>query len=618
MGKVSLHRLTVCNFRSFEGSHTIEFDDTGLYLIRGTNKDSRGESGSGKSTLFLAIAYALDYAPYAATELRTWLNEEPMYVELELKTEDGPVTIHRGDKLWMMIQELENGKPKNKKVTSAKGVAEKLDTICGMNKKMREAITYRKQRTFGLFLSKTDTQKKEFLVELLGLHWVEKAIEDAVKLVSDAIKEKGAQFPIVEAYSSIVDRLKSQIPEEVIHTWEKEELTIDDLTKQIKSLAEERQKLIVGLKYPLFSYDYSVIESQAKLLEQCRVRLQRNGQPEIQIQSAQREIFRLQSETSKLFDSKCPRCDRQWNEAIEQLENNSLEIKIQETRLKDAEEKLSRVNLLKTAEKNLNADLESKKKAALDAERAYNNEVTILSTSKREQIQSIDDISYGIATSISSYRNIISERQKEMEGNKRLRKYACDSLAKSESDLIQAGIKYGHLAKIHQQETDYLHMLRGFLGQIFAEVLQEISEETNRILANLPNASKVSMRFDTNRETNEGKTRNEITPVANFGGREWPLESGASGGMFTSIELAVDLAVGNVIARRTGVELAWLILDESFANGSDKVTKEGCLEILKQYSDNKLIMVVEHASEFKEFFSKVIEIEFENERSRIK
>ena len=84
----------------------------------------------------------------------------------------------------------------------------------------------------------------------------------------------------------------------------------------------------------------------------------------------------------------------------------------------------------------------------------------------------------------------------------------------------------------------------------------------------------------------------------------------------TSVELVVDLALIEVIQRRTGVSPGWIFLDEAF-NGQGNVTKEACLEVLNEFSSNKTVLVVDHASEFKEFFSTFIEIERVDGLSRI-
>jgi ABC-type molybdenum transport system ATPase subunit/photorepair protein PhrA len=79
----------------------------------------------------------------------------------------------------------------------------------------------------------------------------------------------------------------------------------------------------------------------------------------------------------------------------------------------------------------------------------------------------------------------------------------------------------------------------------------------------------------------------------------------------TGVELAIDLAMGKVISRRTGTHPGWLILDEAF-NGLGVLEKEACLEILSVHAQDRLVIVVDHDSVFKEMFTKTIDLEFKD------
>lgn len=165
-------------------------------------------------------------------------------------------------------------------------------------------------------------------------------------------------------------------------------------------------------------------------------------------------------------------------------------------------------------------------------------------------------------------------------------------------------------------ETKLSEMLKGFIGSIFEEILNEVADETNRILATIPNVSSCSIEFKTEAVTQKGTVKQRITPLVSVNGHSAPIKSGCSGGMETAIELAVDIALSNVIARRTGASPQWLVLDEAF-DGFDAPSKEACLELLQTHARDKLVLVVSHVAEFKEFFSSSIWVEYQNGTSRI-
>lgn len=660
------------NFRSFEGKHHIDFDESGLNLIRSFNLDTRGESGGGKSSLLHAVSYALDYAPFAATHLRCYLNDEPMFVELELRTSNGVVTIHRGDKLWLK----RDWEPKA--VTSSKGVAEALDELCGVNKTLRSAITYRPQRTFGMFLSKTDSEKKEFLVEVLGLHWLEEDIARAVKELTAA--EKFYEERTIASVNQICrhsDALAAIPPESPLDTSDKEKevtevrrrlvqstLTIDRLKKDLATEEEserleadrivavemaalpELERKVESVRAELFVEDRTELDKVLREWRRCKKIMEKYAGAEGNLREHVSEYRRLGEDVLRLSADTCPKCERTWDNAEHELGRCKERLSTLESLIDSDKKSVDEFRTLMILESQL-----SSKFSEIEAVRSYaeNEFISIKKTrilslekeivsihleaqrkrsaylsSGRESAKIRTDLKYA-ETQRGWILEELNNRERELD---RL-KHENDFISRDRKRFIADALKEEVLSKEAQRASsvalmelnkvrDYLDMQRGFLTKYFAEALQQISDKANKFIGNLPNAKKVTIRFDTEYETAKKVIRNEITPVATFSGKEWPLAAGASGGMFTSVELAVDLAVAEVIGERSQVQLAWLFLDESFANGSDGVTKQGCLEILQAYAQDRLILVVEHASEFKEMFSRVIEIEYKNERSQIR
>lgn len=174
-----------------------------------------------------------------------------------------------------------------------------------------------------------------------------------------------------------------------------------------------------------------------------------------------------------------------------------------------------------------------------------------------------------------------------------------------------------HLTNRLNEETDFREGLKAFLGVIFEEVLNEIANEANEMLKCLPNVATTTIQFDTEKVNAKGTVKQEIRPVVIKNNKKIPIKAGLSGGQLTSVELAVDLALGNVISRRTSIVPGWLVLDESF-EGHDIVVKEACLELLKNAAKDRLIFVIDHSTEVKEYFDNVIEIESQNDVSWIK
>jgi len=158
-------------------------------------------------------------------------------------------------------------------------------------------------------------------------------------------------------------------------------------------------------------------------------------------------------------------------------------------------------------------------------------------------------------------------------------------------------------------EKDFVSLMgrEGFLGLIFEEILQEIAAEANSRLGFLANVNRTSLGFST--ETDKGKK--QIQTWVDIRGHRSKFEVGLSGGMKTSVQQVVDMAVMTVIGRRTGVTPGWLCLDEVF-DGQGRVTKEAALEVLQESAKERLILVIEHDKQLQEVFQKRIEVLFNN------
>ena len=182
------------------------------------------------------------------------------------------------------------------------------------------------------------------------------------------------------------------------------------------------------------------------------------------------------------------------------------------------------------------------------------------------------------------------------------------------------GIRAEHakLVADWSREADFAKLVgrEGYLGSIFDEILEEIAAETNSILVALPNVAHVTVEFLTESVTKSGTTSRDIKTVLRVNGTETTAKGGLSGGQQSAVEWAMDLAVGAVIGRRLGVAMAFLMLDETF-DGLDTVTKEAALEVLQTYAQDRLVLVVTHANEFKEFFTTSLDIEFKEGVSRL-
>jgi len=673
---MKLRSLSLKGFRSFADEATLNFPESGLVLLRGKNIDSTGvSSGSGKSSILLAIAYALKYCPYDASQLQSWIGKEKLEVRLEL---DG-ASLVRGTRSSIKVGEQE--------ITGVAAVDKKLFDHIGLNPSLLEALTYRPQQSRGLFLSKTNSEMQEFLSMLLGLEKFEEAIEGSnvkyKELETDLQKAQGVRFVCEEGLK------RSTLPLEVLKDPQVHEDVIADTKKETAKLAElvqtqntsyenERKKLetiIAGYRTkklalnprPAPEFDSSEIKKKESLLTEAtrrfKLAMAEEAKERNKLDKAKAVyasdlalLYRerntlpiLRSELEKLQNSRCPTCDQAYAIEKRALATRAIEIKtieqasgqIQELerllnapfvfpqdeiqRWESVLANLSQEIAVLKSQKDKHASEHATKEVGRVAEaRALLLEEEREATSKLQMIvdarrNALEEAKSALTTNqhqLEIYQRQLTEAQ---EFNVRTKQRNDAFLAEMEQVRKELNVAEENVAKIQKDrnaELDLVTLLKGFMTAIFDEVLNEISWNANQMLSKIPNVSHVSMGFKSESVTLKGTIKRAITPYLNIGGSERPLKAALSGGMLAAVELAVDLAVRKVISARTGVTPGWLILDESF-EGLGPTEKEAVMELLKQVSNDTLILIVDHSTEFKEFFTQIVEVEFQGGRSKI-
>lgn len=715
MGPFRLGKLWLKNYRSFE-AECIEFKPEGMTLVRGFNRDTGGSSYAGKSSVPVAIAMALGFCPFSIKDQQTWGTKGAMSVSLELITDQGTWTVTRGSKTTLKP-------PAGETITGVAAVDAKLREIVGTDPEILAALTYRKQGERGLFLTKADAAKKEFLTLVLGLGAFEEAGDIASKAAAAARARLAAAQAGLVRVETQVRSISTAEPVIVDTTPFEASVTLllksdTDLTQYIIDAEHKISVLEADCKVRLAEVDarfddkvraaaqelalvravaltepaVDKVVSDPKLiagLDEAKKRLARRIEADdelrkgfdVQVRSIDTEIFGLQSrinESGRLKTEiaeldkkiaaaealKCPTCDQQWLKAKEQLDawvarllecHGSLtlaELAVKEIAEKRVERASmvfkpdSKIEQFRAIVTQLTSDVQASRLASENAVKQVQAAAAVRIAEKgtalaelqaerskqiiaaREdidrQVRELRDYERVMRLKLATNATALQETQWKLkstivENQQRQREFEQrqEQLADLGDELTEAKGAVDLEQYALDSELDFEEFIgyKGFLGVIFDEILAEITEEANAILASVANTSHVTIYFASEAIAQKtGVARKEIRPIISIGGYTAPLESGASGGMITSIDLAVDLAVATVVSKRTNSWPGWMILDESF-NGMDGVTKETCMEMLKRYSENRLILIVDHASETKELFNNFIDVEFKNGRS---
>lgn len=390
--------------------------------------------------------------------------------------------------------------------------------------------------------------------------------------------------------------------------------------------------------------------------ERLREKMMAGNRAGVESQKLRKELLRLQSD-------QCSMCGRAWDEAAAKAREVAAQLdELEKVKLAGAEAALAGAVLLGKIEerawiedpnveklRRLHADFKAKIAAELQRLQGEVQNRTAAALAEVAEVQirvdfAAERVRAARAAVLAAPGNqVASAKSGLQEATERLSR-AADDVARAQGNLnvvrernarhraireqCEARVdrarrqkattdqEVATATKKHNEEADYLDVIRGFRNRIFDETLASIGTEATDILQGLPNAQHITVEFRSQRETEDGNLRDEIRAYAYLNGQERPLEDTVSGGQITSVELAIDLAVARVVSRRHGCALQWLILDETF-NGHDRLVKAACLDVLRQYAQDRLIIIVDHHSEFQDLFAQTLTVTQENGRSRV-
>lgn len=693
----TLKSLTLRAFRSVVEEQTLALPQTGMHLIV-------GPSGAGKTTLGEGIAFALGYSSISATALQSWdwLTKDALRAVLEVELPGrGFMRITRGKGASLLLPGEE--KPR----TSAAAVKEGVAQTLGIDPDFLKVLCYRGQKTPGLFLSMTDSGKKQFLTQLLGLEKFEQAAERSLASISaldaECVRAATRYEALLQAvgpppaYAGLKSVVAQQVQLGEVEAEQKKLVAVIEETKALDyELSQKSAAQAEAVKDEWFPkqvaaenavravppVDTKALENElaaarstaqtlavshrdAAALVEKELNVTRDlyaGLKAIADKKAGAVSRLMQAEASRdqMAADQCFTCMRPWKDdpnkaaamarceadiaaqqkVVSDADLAALQLPMMEKSGQDLKAKLAEMRsvdpvpaLLKSDIDRLvgsiasaKADRETKvalakaehQRISAAAQRAI--DAVSRMTPEEEQVRrTLSELQVALASlnsRIALLKQTISSIQRENEQTNVYYHAEVDRHKAREAQAEKAKLDAQTALAAKNTEQDFLAMVRGFLSYIFDETLSRIADATNARLALIPNVSNVTLRFASERETGTGKLRQEITAVCEKNGHVIPIRDGISGGMFTAVELAVDLSLADVIADRTGVYPGWLVLDEAF-EGLDDPCKAACFDMLKAISVDRAVFVVDHTESMKELFDSRIAINSDGERATI-
>jgi DNA repair exonuclease SbcCD ATPase subunit len=226
----------------------------------------------------------------------------------------------------------------------------------------------------------------------------------------------------------------------------------------------------------------------------------------------------------------------------------------------------------------------------------------------------------------------IKNKQMEIEACETLKDHHNSKLADLKSKLARVQEQYDkllsdakrlgkELAEVNEKfaiasKSKALLSRTGFVGHLFDSILNDINNKTNANLKDLSITSNFTLHFSPDKiAKTSGGVSKSITYEIMSSGHSIGFNA-LSGAEKLSVILCVDEAVDEVLAKRAGVRVGWKFLDEQF-QFVDVPNKEPIMEFLKNRSNKKSYVVVDHASEFNAAIENRIRVTKENGLARV-
>jgi DNA repair exonuclease SbcCD ATPase subunit len=559
--------VAIQNILSIE-SALIEFDDAGLVLVQGWNHDDGRANGAGKTAIFNAIAFALyDRMPrkITATEILR-RGTKSGYVEVTVSLNDDVYVVRRSRPKGVIFSRSGNA------LTMTQ--AEWESKLC-LNYEQFSMSMYCAQNTSERFLSVKDSDKKQFFLQLLNLEGfsacktvADKKIDalegtllsiqskiDVADSKIDAYSESLVDENVILHHMGLIDKDVASLSKEII---ELQSVAKPDISKY-QSLEDNmnlKRTEIAGAKVrrEMLHDDYRKISSKIRPLSiesTCRL-----CGSSLDVMSAQKthhdEMTMLHAELASL-KAQIDECDLV---ASKELQVNDLSIKLRERKREESRE--YDAALASIAERQKHIALKHKESDNLNLKLKNNSELlSKIEVLVKLRAKLLDD-RVRITRDIEIYKTVSA-----MYSSTGAQAYILDSIIDSFNEYVK----------------NYVTILW----------------------------SNLTYELQSYKETVKGDVTAKFSESMMMDGKLISMGS-LSGGEFRALSLCVDFALIDVMENQFGIKMSTIVLDEPF-DGLDSAGRELIFELLENMSKNRTVVVVDHSSELKSMFSKVITVE---------
>lgn len=558
------------NILSIEDAY-VEFDDSGLMLVQGWNHDVGRANGAGKTAIFNAITYALyDKIPrrITATEILR-RGSKSGYVEVRV--------LCKGDEYL-----VRRSRPKG--VNFSRGGAnlsitqEGFEQILGLNYNQFTISMYAAQGNSSRFLSINDSDKKQFLLQLLNLEEFSLCRSAADKKVVILESELLTLQSRLDSVKSKIDAYgESLVDESVINNSIAvgSKYVVDMTTSLLPFQAISKPDLT---KYQKLDDDISI-----KKTEFTRVKARREMLHE-QYRKIQNKIKPFEADTT------CSECGSSLDTSAAEAQHGKL-LNSCEIELVGIKAEIDQCDSALLKEKSV-SDLQIKLR---DKKREESREYEIASSA-------IMDLQAKINLKQQELKQLNLKLQNNLELTNKIKDLSnlCEQIVNNRAHILREIELYKTVSAIYSPTGAQ------------AYILDSVIESFNECVVEYVNVlwSNLTYELKSYKENVKGDITAKFSEHLIMDGKQVSIGS-LSGGEFRALSLCVDFALMDVMERQFGIPMSPVILDEPY-DGLDASGKGLITELLETFADRRQVVVVDHSSEINSMFSKVIKVDKRN------
>lgn len=567
--------IKINNILSIEQAE-VTFDDTGLMLVKGWDYDSNRANGAGKTSIFNALSFALyDKLPrkITATEIvRRGCKSGTVEVTVEISSVQYTVRRSRPKGVSFSAGGLE-----------VSMTQDEWESKLGLNYNQFTMVAYCSQGSSTRFLSVNDADKKKFLLQLLDLD----SFALAKKRADDVVKE----------HITAKDKLESDIRSTKSRIEAYSETLIDE--------AETNNNIV------LIQSNLSILNDQ--LLEAASVQkpdLVKYESLEEDLNTKRLTLTKIRAKREVLHDEY-----RRTNNKIKPFtgasECDACGSHLDTTQAKATHEK--EIENLKIQLATLKSQIDEADLALLK-EPQLNELLNKIKNKKKEESHD-----YGIASVRAGELRLKIQHSTQKLSDLTIKLQNNDELI-NKINKLQGALDNVNLKLVdYQSKIDLYKTVSAMYSPTGAQayILDSIVELFNESVTQYINSIWDSATYEllSYKENQGGDVSAKFSEKLTINGHEISIGS-LSGGEYRALSLCVDFALIKVMERQFGIFISPIILDEPF-DGLDSEGRELVIDLLQLISDTRHIIVIDHASETKSMFSKVLTVEKRNGISSI-